>query len=239
MKRILGIAIILALAVAVAVPNLASFALSHHAQENYVTPSAPQRVTIFAQNGPRTFGELFQKIKNMVVEYNFTGDGSESKSCDIVSYSVASTYMTDGTLAYKVNLTETHGPDSDADRAIVWVSPNSNTILQVSMGGTYWTGAAAQKESGVLSLITTDPWLSLLNSSTFAVLKQNYAVNLGQTQVLATSYSGLPNFTEYQGVTIVVGTIPQAASMQIVLSSNYYVPGNGYASFRVLSLGLS
>jgi hypothetical protein len=238
MKRIIGIAIILALAVvAVAIPSLASISLSHHSQQNEA-PAAPQRVTVFAQNGPRTFGQLFQKIKSMVVEYNFT-DGAGNKSCDIISYFVTPTFMTDGTLAYKVNLTETHASDSDVDSAIVWVSPYSNTILQVFMGGTYWTGSAAQKESGVLSMITTNSWLSLLNSSTFTVLKENYTAKAGQTQVLATTYSALPNFTEYEGLTIVVGTIPQAGDMQIVLSSNYFVPGNGYASFRVLSLGLS
>ncbi len=103
------------------------------------------------------------------------------------------------------------------------------------MDGKYWTGADAQKESGVLSMITADHWLSLLNSSTVVPSVANHTVIIGSTKLYATMYTGLSSLTEFQNLVIVVGSIPHSG-MQLVLSSNYFVPGNGYGSFRVLSL---
>ena len=197
-------------------------------------------ITFYGQNGTKNLAELFQNIKSMTVEYNFTsanGNGSPSTSSDRYSYVVGTTFMDDGRMAYKVNLTDTalNGNAWDTESALVWVDPSSGNILQVSMDGQYWTGADAQKESGDFSMITTNCWLSLLNSSTVVPSVASHAVNLGSTQLYATTYEGLSSFTEYQNLRIVVGSIP-SNGLQLVLSNTYSEPGNGNASFRILSI---
>ncbi len=214
-----------------------------HPTANVSGQGAASAITLYGQNGAKSLAELFQNIKSMSVEFNFTsasGNGSVSTSSDRISYVVGTTFMDDGRMAYKVNLTDTalNGNGLDTESALVWVDHASGSILQVSMEGEYWTGADAQKESGVFSMITTNCWLSLLNSSTVAPSVASHSVNLGSTKLYATTYEGLSSFTQFQNLAIVVGSFA-SNGMQLVLSSTYSVPGNGIASFRILSLATS
>ncbi len=65
---------------------------------------APQTITSFyGENGAKSFDELFQNIKSMTIEFNFTSTegGSQSLSCDRISYMVGMASMDDGVSSTK------------------------------------------------------------------------------------------------------------------------------------------
>jgi hypothetical protein len=200
-------------------------------------------ISLYGQNGARNYVELFQAIKSMTIQFNFTYDnnGTISASSERITYSVAMASTDDGMPAYKVNLTDTGMDDSNkmyTESALVWIDPTSSSILQVSSEGKTWIGAAAQNESRILSFITADYWLSLLNSSNVVPMVSGTTANsvsFGSVQLRTTTYQNLPSLTQYENLMITVGSIPQNG-MQIVVSCVYNVPGGGSASFRLLSL---
>ncbi len=243
-------AIIVMIIVSFTFPSFAGGRRSKVAQlavPNVSTKPSTGSISFYGQNGAKSYAELFQAIKSMTVEFNFTSNdnGSRSTSSERITYVVGMAATDDGKIVYKVNLTDTgidYSNKVDMESALVWIDPESSSILQVSAEGKIWTGTDAQEESGVLSMLTTDYWLSLLNSSTVVPMAtetgSNYTVSFGSTQLYASTYEGLPSLTEFQNLIIAVGTIPQGG-MQLVLSSNYNVPGGGSGSFRVLALELN
>ncbi|MHB8568289.1 MAG: hypothetical protein ACYC7D_07515 [Nitrososphaerales archaeon] len=231
--------IVLALVDSMMIPALATSERQHRALPTVLsTPSPLSHVNYYGQNGAKSFSTFFQTIRGMTIEFNTTS--GNTRSYQIISYDSRIAAMVDGSVAYMVNMTGTEhtGNLTDADSALVWIDAPTSNIVLVSSGQKHWTGTYAQQEAGILTFITTNIWLSLLNSTTVAPLVTNRTVNIGSTQLLSSTYQSFNTLPWYQKLVVTVGSIPQTG-MQLVLASDYIVPGGGPYSFRVLSLELN
>jgi hypothetical protein len=196
------------------------------------------KVSVYGQYGANSFSQFFSTIKSMTIEFNTTNENTTS--WQIVFFTSQLAIMNDGSIAYLVNMTGVQhtGNLSDQDFVQVWIDTSTSYIRLVSMGQEQWTGADAQQEAGVLAFLTTNEWLAMLNSDNVIPTALNQTTSIGSIQLISNTYQGLNTLPGYQNLDIIVGSIPQTG-MQLVLSSDYNVPGQGHYSFRILSLELN
>jgi hypothetical protein len=192
----------------------------------------------YGQLGAASFSEFFQTFKSMTIEFN--SSNGNLTSTHVISFTSQMTIMNDGSVAYLINMTGTAytGNLSDEDIVHIWLDPSTSYVIEVTMGQEQWTGKEAQQEAGILGLLTTNEWLSLLNSTTVSPSGATHAVTMGSLELPSTTYVGLGTLPLYQNLVATVGTIP-GSGMQIVLSSSYTAPGNNHCEFQIISMGLN
>ena len=136
------------------------------------THAARQSVIQYGGNGIHTFNDLFGNFSRMSVVLNSTSPNGWKDSLN-ATFMVLGIATVDRESTYEVNITgdETTNGQSMDESLVAWISMSSGQVVQThdEEDGTL-QGAKAEQEDNVLSMFTTMPWLSLLNSSAVSVV---------------------------------------------------------------------
>jgi hypothetical protein len=203
------------------------------------THAARQSVIQYGGNGIYTFNDLFGNFSRMSVVLNSTTpDGSkDSLNATFIVLGIATL---DRESTYEVNITgdETTNGQTMDESLVAWISTSSGQVVQThdEEDGTL-QGAKAEQEDNVLSMFTTMPWLSMINSSTVSVVSgSEQRMTIGQTTMDVTTYQALPSFSTYRDWTVEVGVVP-STGLQLVIFSSYLSAATAYKNtFQIVSI---
>jgi cytoskeletal protein RodZ len=222
---ILVVTSVMALAV-----NARISSLNGHSQNNAIE---------YGRNGIHAFNDLFGNFSRMSVVLNSTTpDGSkDSLNATFVVLGIATL---DRESTYEVNITgdETTNGQTMDESLVAWISTSSGQVVQTyDNENGYLEGSSAENEDNTLSMFTTTPWLSMLNSSTVAeVPSSEQSMIVGQVNMNVISYHSLPSFTAFQNWVVSVGTLG-SSRLQLVVFSSFISPSTGdESSFQIVSM---
>lgn len=211
---------------------------THSSQSFNQTDPAQEQIIQYGRSGIRKLESLFANFSSMSVVLNSTtSDGF--KDCLKASYMLLGMTYVDDVRAYEVNVTgvETTNGVSDNESLVAWIGTSSGQVIQThdNEQGTL-QGAKAEQEENVLSMFTTMPWLSMINSSTvMEVSGSQQPMTIGQVTMDVTTYQGLPSFSTYRDWTIQVGVMLSTEVQLVVFCS--YLSATGYKNtFQILSI---
>lgn len=204
--------------------------LNGHSQNNAIQ---------YGRDGIRSFRSLFGNFSRMSVLLNSTTSAGSKDSLN-ATFVVLGIATLDRASTYEVNITgdETTNGQSMDESLVAWISTSSGQIIQTydnEMG--YLQGSSAEKEDNTLSMFTTMPWLSLLNSSTVAeVAGSEESMAVGQVNLNVITYHSLPSFTAFQNWLVSVGTFG-SSGLQLVVFSSFVTPSTGdKCTFQIVSM---
>jgi hypothetical protein len=193
----------------------------------------------YGGDGIQGFNHLFGNFSGMTIVENFTApDGTESS--EVISYSVLNTTIINGMKTFLVNISGVARSYSEVDPeyCLAWISTSSGLVVQTYDGDDgYLQGQKAQQENATLSAFTTQPLLSMLNSSTVEpVQAPKQSITLGQVTMSVTIYLGLQSFNHSLKDWIVdIGTVPQNSFRFVVFCT--FVSSSGYQfTFHIISM---
>ena len=204
--------------------------LDGHSQNNAIQ---------YGRDGIHTFNDLFGNFSRMSVVLNSTAPNGWKDSLN-ATFMVLGIATVDRESTYEVNITgdETTNGQSMDESLVAWISTSSGQVVQTydSEDG-YLAGSNAEREDNTLSMFTTMPWLSLLNSSTVAeVPSSEEAMTVGQVNMNVITYHSLPSFTLFQDWLVSVGTLG-SSGLQLVVFSSSITPSTGDKStFQIVSM---
>jgi hypothetical protein len=200
---------------------------------------SPNQAIQYGRNGIRSFNNLFSNFSRMTVFLNSTtAEGSkDSLNATFVVLGTATLY---GESAYKINVTgdESTNGETMNESLVAWISTSSGQVIQTyDNENGYLEGSNAEKEDNTLSMFTTMPWLSMLNSSTVAeVSGSEQATSLRLVNMDVITYHSLPSFTMYQNWVVSVGTL-RPSGLQLVVFSSFVTPSTGdKCEFQIVSM---
>lgn len=201
--------------------------------------ASPTGSTAVVQQGAITgFNFLFGNFSGMTLLENYTAPGGNRTSF-IISYSLLGVTRLDNTRAYEVNISGITESDGEEDResALAWVSTSSGQVIQTyDSDQGYLQGSRAEAENTTLAEFTTEPLLSMMNSSgEQQVHGLRQVVTLGQVTMYVTTYDSLDNTSNFDDLVTQVGVIP-ASGLQLVVYCSY-ISWSGYKfAFRLISV---
>jgi hypothetical protein len=210
----------------------------HSTQSISQTNPSKEGVIQYGRNGIRALDNLLANFSSMSVVFNSTTPG-DSKDCIRASYMLLGITYVNKVQAYEVNITgaESTSGEKDNEFLLAWISTSNGQVIQTQDEYGTLQGAKAEQEDNVLSMFTTMPWLSLINSSTVMEISgSEHPMTIGQVTMYVTTYKGLPSFTAYADWTIEVGMVP-TTGMQLVVFCSYLSAANGYKNtFQIISI---
>jgi hypothetical protein len=204
-------------------------ALAVNARVKSMSGYSPNNAIQYAQNGIRSFNNLFANFSRMSVVLNSTTPDGSKDSLN-ATYVVLGILTLNGNSAYEVNITgeETTNGESMDESLVAWISTSSGQVIQTyDNENGYLEGSDAEHEDNTLSMFTTMPWLSMLNSSTVAeVPGPEQPMTVGQMNVDVITYHSLPSFAVFQNWVVGVGTL-RSSGLQLVIFSSFVTPSTG------------
>jgi hypothetical protein len=200
--------------------------------------SKEDSVILYGNNGIKSFNYLLGNFSGMTITENFTSpDGSRSSY--VISYALLGTTQINDIKAYEVNISGTAVSNGEADpeSVLAWVSTSNGLVIQTyDSDDGYMQGIRAESENVTLSMFTTLPFLSMLNSSTVEPVQgSEQSMTLDQAITEVTTYNGLSSFSSLKNWIVEVGVIPSTGVQLVVYCA--YVSSSGYQfAFRIVSM---
>jgi hypothetical protein len=220
---------------------LIGFAASEYAQglAQHSVYSKEASVIQYGDKGIKSFNYLLGNFSGMTVTENFTSpDGSNSGF--VISYVLLGTTVVNHIKAYEVNISGTAmgNGEEDPESLLAWVSTSNGLVIQTyDSNDGYIQGIRAEGENATLSMFTTLPFLSMLNSSTVEPVQgSEHSMTLGQAFTQVTTYDGLASFSSLKDWIVQLGVV-SSTGVQLVVYCAYFSPSSGYEfAFRIVSL---
>jgi hypothetical protein len=195
----------------------------------------------YGSNGIQTYNDLLGNFSGMSLVENFTTPEGTTSSF-VISYSLLGTTLLNDISTYKVSISGTalSGGEKDPESVLAWISASTGQVLQTyDSDDGYLQGISAEGENATLSLFTTLPFLSMLNSSTVEpVLGSEQSMTLGQVSMEVTTYYGLQSFSTLKDWTVDVGVIP-STGLQFVTYCTYISSSDYQFTFHMTSIDSS